>query len=391
MWSQEGEEENPPHPLTLVSKAAPGSVVGAGDTEDCHPAVGSITQLAVNRRSSGSSLGPPSAASPPGLAGASPRPLPAGSAATATPTTALAANGDIYFFSPEQLDGDRGVLDQENLYLYRAAEDRVHFVATFAPDDYCQIGYPSLGEREACTTGPILRMQVTPDGSHMAFLTAQRLTSYDNAGHLEIYSYTPATGALVCDSCNPDGRPATADTLRQPGRPLPHRRRPHLLLHRRIPLPRDTNGGEDVYEFVDGAPHLITPGTGIAAAYDSSSYVNTLDAQPGLVGVSANGTDVYFFTEDTLTAEDRNGHFLKFYDARTNGGFPQPTPAQPCAAAEECHGPGTEAPSPFARGTVATLSGGNDSSSHRSSKHLKRHHKRKHRRHNRPAHRRAGR
>ena len=28
-------------------------------------------------------------------------------------------NGDIYFFSPEQLDGTRGIPNQENLYDYR--------------------------------------------------------------------------------------------------------------------------------------------------------------------------------------------------------------------------------------------------------------------------------
>ena len=75
---------------------------------------------------------------------------------------------------------------------------------------------------------------------------------------------------------------------------------------------------------------------------------------PGLVGVTANGTDVYFSTYDTLVPEDHNGNFLKFYDARTNGGFPQPPPRQPCAAAEECHGPGTEAPALPTQGTAAT-------------------------------------
>ena len=34
--------------------------------------------------------------------------------------TAIAAeNGDIYFYSPEQLDGTRGVPGQQNLYDYR--------------------------------------------------------------------------------------------------------------------------------------------------------------------------------------------------------------------------------------------------------------------------------
>ncbi len=105
-----------------------------------------------------------------------------------------------------------------------------------------------------------------------------------------------------------------------------------------------------------------------------------VDEVPGLVGVSANGTDVYFSTYDTLISEDHNGNFLKFYDARTNGGFPQPPPAQPCAAAEECHGPGTEAPALPTQGTAATLTGGNATPG--SHKHHKKHHKRKSKRHN---------
>ncbi len=39
------------------------------------------------------------------------------------------------------------------------------------------------------------------------------------------------------------------------------------------------------------------------------------------MGVSPNGVDVYFSTFDTLVPQDLNGAFLKFYDARTGGGF----------------------------------------------------------------------
>ena len=39
------------------------------------------------------------------------------------------------------------------------------------------------------------------------------------------------------------------------------------------------------------------------------------------MGVSPNGVDVYFATFDTLVPQDLNGAFLKFYDARTGGGF----------------------------------------------------------------------
>ena len=54
-------------------------------------------------------------------------------------------------------------------------------------------------------------MQVSPDDSHMAFVTASPVTHYDNAGHLEMYTYEPSTGKLVCASCLPSGAPPTTD------------------------------------------------------------------------------------------------------------------------------------------------------------------------------------
>ena len=45
----------------------------------------------------------------------------------------------------------------------------------------------------------------------MAFLTTSQVTNYDNAGHSEIYLYTPATGDLRCTSCLPNGEPPSMD------------------------------------------------------------------------------------------------------------------------------------------------------------------------------------
>jgi hypothetical protein len=61
--------------------------------------------------------------------------------------------------------------------------------------------------------------------------------------------------------------------------------------------------------------------------------------------VSADGVNVYFDTYETLVPQDENGQFLKYYDARTGGGFPTDAPLQPCVAADECHGD-TSSPAP---------------------------------------------
>jgi hypothetical protein len=100
-------------------------------------------------------------------------------------------------------------------------------------------------------------------------------------------------------------------------------------------IPRDADGLLDVYEYTGGRAQLIS--TGVAAQEDPST---------GLVGVSANGVDAYFLTLEALVEQDHNGPFLKFYDARVNGGFPVPAQILPCAAADECHGAGNPPPAP---------------------------------------------
>ncbi len=349
MWSEAGEEQG--HPLTLVSKGDnPGNNGEPGNTAACNPVGEWTTECGVTVYSAASYL----------LRSG-------GTAGNGISDSPIASdNGDIYFSSPEQLDGDLGVLNQQNLYDYR--NGRVQYVAT-------------LG------SGPITRIEVTPTDSHMAFVTASRLTSYDNAGHLEMYSYSPGTGDIVCDSCNPNGRPATADVeASQDGRFLTDDGRAFFSTTESL-VPSDTNEAEDVYEFVDSRPQLITPGTG-TATLSTQTFITSKEV-PGLIGVSGDGTDVYFSTFDTLLSEDHNGNFMKFYDARTNGGFAQPPPTPPCEAAEECHGPGSEAPALPTQGTAADLTGGNATST---SRHDKSRRRAEHRRHHRRAHsRRIGR
>jgi hypothetical protein len=382
MWSAEKAQKGDP-PLTLISKANPGSPSGAGNTGNCDPAEEWTTACGVTTFI------------PSYYAEAA-----AGKGGNGVSDSPLAANGDIYFYSPEQLDGDRGIPGQQNLYDYRGGQ--LQFVTSFAPEETCPAhanhaggtnifqcapgstcltqypGGAGVGaEYLACSEGPIARMEITPDDGHMAFLTADRVTSYDNtsaAGSCrlgsfwgypsdedqctEMYTYTAADGRIVCDSCNPTGLQPISDVYAsQDGLFLTDDGRTFFSTAEAL-VPEDTNEAIDVYEYVDGRPRLITPGTGTATP-QSAPNISALQQASGLVGVSADGTDAYFSTFDVLTSDDHNGNFLKFYDARTGGGFLQPTPAQPCAAAEECHGPGTEAPLVPAQGTSAKLSGGN--------------------------------
>jgi hypothetical protein len=239
--------------------------------------------------------------------------------------------GDIYFYSPEQLDGSRGILGKRNLYVLRPS-GVVHFVGAFEPSSV-----PS-------------RMNVSPDGAHMAMLTEAKLTSYDNVGLAQMYHYNAETRAIQCVSCPPSGAPATADVeASQNGIFMTADGRTFFATKEAL-VDRDANGIKDIYEFVDGRPQLISTGTG---EVESEGFKGEI----GLVGVSLDGTDAYFSTHETLVQEDENGSYLKFYDARTSGGFAVVKKPAPCAAADECHGPESSLPAQPVIGTGAALGG----------------------------------
>jgi hypothetical protein len=156
-------------------------------------------------------------------------------------------------------------------------------------------------------------------------------------------------------------------------------------------VPADTNGPcsfdsdvgyypcSDVYEWHDGRLSLITPGTA--------------SADTGLIGVSAAGNDVFFYTRQPLVGWDRD-NFIDVYDARVDGGFPEP-PAQPAECeGEACREQGSGTPANTGAGTAVFQGPGNPPPKH-GKKHGKKHrkHHKRGRAHNRNAnhHRRAGR
>jgi hypothetical protein len=264
-------------------------------------------------------------------------------------------SGDVYFYSPEQLDPARpGIPNQRNLYVYR--NGAVQLVASFDPGTQ------------------VNRMQISPDGRHAAMLTASRLTSYENRGFKEMYTYDAENGEIRCASCDPSGLPPTADVeASQGGRFMADDGRAFFAGKDSL-VPRDTDGSIiDVYEYVGGRPQLITAGFG-ARDFTGGGLVSFLGGGgefTGLEGVSRDGSDVFFSTFDTLVPQDRNGAQVKFYDARTGGGFAPPPELPPCAAADECHGAGSSPPAAQTIGTAGSLGAGGNVASQRKPKHSK--------------------
>lgn len=209
----------------------------------------------------------------------------------------------IYFTSAEQLDGNKGVAGERNLYLSDAAG--VHFVATVNPEE----------------------ARFTPDESKLIFTSRAALTGYDNTGHAEIYVYDPTTGQVLCASCRPSGAPPTADAGLG-NHALNSDNFGHIFFGSRDPiLTRDTNGRSDVYEYdlATGATALIS--TGISP--NDSNYI----------GNGVDGKDVYFFTPDALASNDDVGRIYKVYDARVDGADFGPPLQPPECTGEGCRGP----------------------------------------------------
>jgi hypothetical protein len=265
--------------------------------------------------------------------------------------------GEIYFYSPEQLDGARGVPGNRNLYVYR--DGHPFFVASLE------------GGR------PAERMNVSFDGRYMALPSRSQLTAYDNANFSEIYRFNPETRAIVCVSCRPDGEVPTSDALASfNGYFMTTDGRTFFSTEEAL-VDRDADGVSDTYEYVQGRPQLISNG-----AEDSIQASNTNQFNPiGLMGVTADGENVFFSTFTTLVGQDENGPFYKIYDARVNGGFPYQRPPAPCAAADECHGEGNPVPAPPVIGSTAPLGQRGNFAAKKGRHHGKhRHHHRKHRR-----------
>ncbi len=322
MW-----KENSPDPVTRVSFGDSGN---SGNSDDCNVSWAEKCGLEITSFSQYASLK--------GGQGGN----------GVTDSVIASGSGDIYFQSPEQLDGAKGEFGQDNLYVYRDGE--VQFVATMNSAPLCT----TQANTATCSKGPIARMQVTPDGAYAAFITPSQVTSYDNDGRGLMYRYEAANGKLICVSCKRGGEPPSADVYgSQNGLFLTNDGRAFFSTEDSI-VRRDTNGATDVYEYTGGRPQLVTSGFGLGTGQKFTGFTG-LFTMPGLVSVSADGVDAYFATLDQLVTQDHNGEQLKIYDARTNGGFAADVPPQNCEAADECHGAGSGAPTALVEGTVPDL------------------------------------
>ena len=167
--------------------------------------------------------------------------------------------------------------------------------------------------------------QVSPNGRYALFATRRPLDeTYENQNHLEVYRFDADATATDCVSCiQTEAAPQADSTLPAHGLGLLDDGRAFFNSNEQLVL-RDQNSLEDAYEWKEGTVRLISTGV---SPYDS-----------GLLSVSRDGKDAFFFTREQLVPEDENEEAMRVYDAREDGGVfvvPSSPPARPPTSATD--------------------------------------------------------
>ena len=265
-----------------------------------------------------------------------------------------AESGSIYFLSPELLGGaSSGTANQPNLYL-AAPGSSPRFIATLEPNNTLVLdAMKEVGTRHTAD------FQVTSNGDFAAFPSTLALAGHEEetAGHTALFRYDANTEAIECVSCAPTGARAEGDaSLASVGLSLTEDGRVFFNTPDQLAA-ADTDAIQDVYEWEpQGSGTCQSESAGFDKATGAcieliSAGTSSFDS--GLLSVSTNGTDAYFFTRDSLAPQDKNGSTVKIYDAREGGGFPYTLPEKQCQASDECHGAGSAGPGPLQVGSLA--------------------------------------
>ncbi|MGC1166595.1 MAG: hypothetical protein WA862_10845 [Solirubrobacterales bacterium] len=281
----------------------------------------------------------------------------------------------VYFVSTEALGGE-GEAGEPNLYLHQAG-GATSLVATLYPGNATLPGGDLNGGFE--TSGfavaqpePIKNgVRITPDGTHLAFVSAGSPTGYENTDvvdgrpDLELYLYDMETGKVACVSCNPTGgRPEgrkfqqgeQGEAILRVSAQMPPAENqsfaPRVLSEDgnrlffesfEALLPDDTNGKADVYQWQrasgqqacdEAGAELFVPASGGCLSLISTGQT---PADSEIADVSPDGSDVFIRTASSLLPQDPGQ--VDIYDARVKGGMPQPPPQPAACEGEACQGP----------------------------------------------------
>lgn len=198
----------------------------------------------------------------------------------------------------------------------------------------------------------------TGNGDFLVFASSQDVTGYDSNGQEELYRYSyepesPSGGGVVCVSCDPNGaRPSYSASFTRsavrgdnpagaPPRPISEDGRYVFFDTTESLVPADTNGKLDVYEWEREGAGGCAAGSGGCISLITTGQ-DTRDSF--FLDSSPDGRNVFFGTHSHLVAADKDEQG-DLYDARVEGGFPQPLGVGPCEG-DACHHPPAAPPEP---------------------------------------------
>jgi hypothetical protein len=269
-----------------------------------------------------------------------------------------------------------------NLYVWHddgTPTGHISFIASLSGEDESNEGHDfPLAAGFAGDWNPLisaLTARVSPDGTHVVFMSSADLTSYDNSvagggpcdpnshgqatGCEEVYDYDASgSGHLTCVSCNPTGARPLGFSAIPAGTQFEHQGAfyqsrvltadgARVFFNSRDALvPQDTNGAQDVYEWEEDGIGSCAKAGGCVSLVSSG----TDDEKSEFVDAGESGDDVFFDTRAQLVPGD-NDQLTDVYDARAphvpgeQVGFPAaPPPPPPCVGGEACHGDAAPAP-----------------------------------------------
>jgi hypothetical protein len=222
--------------------------------------------------------------------------------------------GTVFFVSSSQLVGGAPTETGAKVYRWRWNEGSpsLDYLATLAPNEF--------GEFSATETN----RPVTPNGDYLLINTVKPLdpvVDYDSTA--DVYRWSAQQG-WQCISCQAPGAPSAGNaavsfrwTMSEDGQRI-------FFTTADALVPDDIDGSvRDVYEWHDGRITLISSGQA------------TTDFE--LTGIGRSGRDVFFWTRERLVGWDFD-ESVDLYDARIDGGFPEPPAQPPLCEGEACRG-----------------------------------------------------
>ena len=270
------------------------------------------------------------------------------------------ADGNYVYFSAQgQLVAGQPLLAPSGAHgVYLWHDGSIRYIGSFAStsNDWVLNMPIGAGGGRSWAGSDFPASRVSPDGKTLLFVAhdGSGLTEYDHnttgcgggsSSCTEFYVYTAANEKLACASCNPSGAKATTDATTyarvESGGANDNSHENHSL------------SDDGRYVFFSTGDRLVSgdrngscltfnasPQEGGGSCYDAYEYdtqteqVHLLssgesDSGSFFLDASANGRDAFFATKQALSRWDVDTGY-DIYDARVDGGLPEPPPPPAC-------------------------------------------------------------